>query len=146
MLKHIRNDPKLDEGKNPSLCLFWLFTCSNIRFDISKQIGWQNKCRRSIRFNSCLSSIPGQPFICSGAHEIVSGSRSRWISAVRGQLSSETSLTGPEGFCSHVQGKTFLCCLYSLNAMYSTRSEERMEGTGKHSWPAKAEQSMCIVM
>ncbi len=66
-----------------------------------EQISWKNAGTHKIQFLPLLLLFlffPVLPFICTETHEIVSGSQSLWISAVRGQLSSETSLTGPGGF------------------------------------------------
>lgn len=143
--------------KNPILYVFVVYIY--IRSDISEQIGWQNKWRHSVRFNSCLSSsttskfFPVLPFIRTGAHEIVSRSQSQWISAVRGQLSSETSLTGPGGFVPLWKERPYSRCLYSLNAKEHWKwgtDGGRENGTSKHSWAAKTGQfyfreSVCFV-
>lgn len=138
-------------------CMF-LFTCNNIRSDISEQTGWQIKWRHSVRFDSCVSSSSSSsPLFClssvpglmrSLANPSLSGFQQSEVSCLQRRHSLGLEVLFPYG------RKDLIQAVFIPWMPRSTRSEEWMErenGTGKHSWAAKMGQfyfreSVCFVM
>lgn len=112
------------------ICIsFTSFICLNAALD-------------SVYFRSLSLSLPFYLLSAQWAHEIVSGFQSQWISAVRGQQSSEASLTEPKGFVPMPRERPYSRRLYSLNAKEHQESEmkgmnrQKEREKGKHSWVA----------
>lgn len=117
--------------KNPILYVFVVYIY--IRSDISEQIGWQNKWRHSVRFNSCLSSSTtstSSPFCLSSvpglmrslADPSLSGFQQSGVSCLQRRHSLGLEDLFPYG------RKDLIHAVFIPWMPRSTGSEERMAG------------------